>query len=156
MHDTVGICYQNQSDLNQNDEEFAVNEPLSLNKRAKRKRSFEPIEGSLESYMKKPCITVFEYEQTDMEEPRNHDYIGKLDIAWMMSTVIVKDTLMGVGWNSLITRDPLPKQNVCYMENILCPPPTRHDVIVKTMVMPQKVAKKCNEDYASVHYDLAI
>ena len=81
MHDTVGICYQNQSDLNQNDEELAVNEPLSLNKRAKRKRSFEPIEGSLESYMKKPCITVFEYELTDMEERRNHDYIRNLDSA---------------------------------------------------------------------------
>ena len=62
---------------------------------------------------------------------------------------------MRCGWNSLVTNDPLPKQRIMYMENIYLPP-TRLDVIVKTMKVSQEVAKECGEQYMIVHYDLAI
>ncbi len=62
---------------------------------------------------------------------------------------------MWVGWNSRLNTDELPMQNVCYMENI-CLPPTRHDVMVKTMEVSQNVAEEVNQDAMVVHYDLAI
>ena len=55
----------------------------------------------------------------------------------------------------MITEDPLPKQNVLYMENISLPP-TRLDVVVETMKISQQVASECDEEYIVVHYDLAI
>jgi len=59
------------------------------------------------------------------------------------------------GWNSFVTVDPLPLQQVGYMENIELPP-TRLDVVRETLVRSQKVASECGETYAIVTYDLAI
>ena len=72
-----------------------------------------------------------------------------------MISLTLKQTPMWTGWNSLITEDPLPKQNVLYMENISLPP-TRLDVVVETMKISQQVASECDEEYIVVHYDLAI
>ena len=59
------------------------------------------------------------------------------------------------GWNSLVTEDNLPLQQIGYMENIELPP-TRLDVVKETLVRSQKVASECGEPYAIVTYDLAI
>jgi hypothetical protein len=62
---------------------------------------------------------------------------------------------MWAGWNSQITEDKLPPQAVGYMENFSLPP-TRLDVVAKTLTVSQKLANECNECNAVVHYDLAI
>ena len=52
------------------------------------------------------------------------------DILWMVN-LSHGQTPMLTGWNSLITDDPLPKQNVLYMENLALPH-TRLDVLAET------------------------
>jgi len=73
----------------------------------------------------------------------------------MMSTALCQNIPMWVGWNSLITDDPLPQQIIGYMKNI-CLPPTRLDVVAETMRISQKVAEECQQPYAIVTYDLAV
>ena len=62
---------------------------------------------------------------------------------------------MWPGWNSQITIDPLPQQNILYMENLNLPP-TRLDVVAETLKISQRVAEECGERYIVVTYDLAI
>ena len=76
------------------------------------------------------------------------------DILWMISMAL-GPTPMWTGWNAQLTHDPLPLQNVAYMENISFPP-TRLDVIADTLKISQKVAQECGEPYAVVTYDLAV
>ena len=40
--------------------------------------------------------------------------------------------------------------------DILNLPPTRLDVVAETLRISQEVASKCDEQYAIVHYDLAV
>ena len=72
-----------------------------------------------------------------------------------MISLTLSPTPMWDGLNSLITDDPLPQQNVLYMENLTFPP-TRLDVVLETMKISQKVASECDEGYMVVHYDLAV
>ena len=62
---------------------------------------------------------------------------------------------MWIGWSSQVTVDNLPRQTIGYMDNYSLPP-TRLDVVAKTMKTSQKVAAECGEAYAIVHYDLAV
>ena len=118
--------------------------------------SFDPIEGGLESYRKKPHNNTFDYVLTELiQKPPNIDRARKLDMSWMMSTVLFDNIPMWVGLNSLYLNDDLQKQNICYMKNISLPP-TRLDVVLKTMQVSQDAARKSKEHYALVTYDLAI
>ena len=54
-----------------------------------------------------------------------------------------------------MTEDPLPQQQISYMENLSLPP-TRLDVVAETLRLAQKVASECSEQYAIVTYDLAV
>ena len=71
----------------------------------------------------------------------------------MMSLALLKSVPIWTGWNTQLTKDPL--QWIGYMENMNLPP-TRNDVVAKTMWVSQKVATECGEQYALVYYDLAI
>ena len=169
LHDTVGICYQIQPSEQQQQQHKQVvaqehqqlteehrDEHNEAGKPQKRKRTFDLIEGGIEPYRKKPHISTFEYDRTDFSvKPNNLHMIQKLDTAWMISTYVSNETPMWIGWNSQLIHDDMPKKNVCYMDNI-CLPPTQLDVVVKTMEMSQKVAEECQQEYAVVHYDLAI
>ena len=73
----------------------------------------------------------------------------------MMNVALNKSTPMWAGWNSLITEDPLPQQQIGYMENINLSP-TRLDVVKETLKQLQRVANECGEPYVVVTYDLAI
>ena len=65
------------------------------------------------------------------------------------------ETPMWAGWNSLITEDQIPPQKIAYVDNLNLPP-TRIDVIAETLRISQRVAQECDEQYAVVHYDLAV
>ena len=62
---------------------------------------------------------------------------------------------MSRGWNSLVTKDSLPLQQIDYKENIELPP-VRLDDVRESLVRFQKFASECGETYAIVTYDLAI
>ena len=153
LHDTVGICYQNMKQTTEDNQDYDTDNIIKPRK-AKPKRSFSSKDTTLEPYRKKPKIKNFEYEKKEVPRPLTLTNFEYRDILWMISLTL-KQTPMWTGWNSLITEDPLPKQNVLYMENISLPP-TRLDVVVETMKISQQVASECDEEYIVVHYDLAI
>lgn len=154
LHDTVGICYQNE--INGVNEQYDLDgqETLTEPTRPKPKRSFSSKEVNLEPYRKKPKLGTFTYETKIAPRPLELARLECRDILWMMA-LSMGPTPMWTGWNSLITEDKLPKQKVLYMENITLPP-TRLDVVLETMKVSQQVANECGEDFMVVHYDLAI
>ena len=104
---------------------------------------------------KKTKIGGFDYDVKSALAPPSLHQAKRRDMIWTLLCHRYSDIPMWAGWNSLVTTDDLPKQNIGYMEN-LCLPPTRLDVVVETLRISQKVAEECNEKYAIVHYDLAI
>ena len=154
LHDTVGICYQNVPTV-------AVTDmvPLQITWREKHdkpgsKRSLIVKEKQIQPYRKKPKITTFEYLEKEIPRPSSVLSVHLKDFIWMICTSQGR-TPMWAGWNSLHIKDDLPPQRVVYMDNISLPP-TRLDVIVETLKISQEVALECNEQYAIVHYDLAV
>ena len=125
VHDTVGICYQNQPDVQPESADVPRNEIGH-----KRKRTFDSDVVGIEPYRKKPHISTFNFNILEyVGIPPNHALSRKLDISWIVSTAVINSTPMWMGYNSRLFNDPLPKQNITYMENI-CLPPTRLDVVV--------------------------
>ena len=161
LHDTVGICYQNIISSSEADVDPNVivqgadtsNASQSTSQKIS-KRSLVLKEGTLQPYHKKPKIKVFQYVVKEIPRPPNHSLIVNRDILWMMCLSFT-ETQMWAGWNSLITEDQLPPQKIAYMYNLNLPP-TRLDVIAETLRISQRVAQECDEQYAVVHYDLAV
>ncbi len=157
LHDTVGICYQNEVDIPQADamNDQASNEIRIQTKMTKKaKRVFHMADMALEPYRKKPKISVFEYDVKETTEPKMLRTVEFRDIFWMMN-ITTSQTPMWTGWNSLITEDKLPKQKIMYMENLNLPP-TRLDVVAETLRISQRVAHECQDEFIAVHYDLAV
>ena len=183
LHDTVGICYQNcrkeegstteveeieteavatVNDID--DEQVKQHETAKHSKQehdvekkgAKKvnKRRMDIKETEIAPYFKKPKMKSFSYQISAVEEPVDHQGIACRDLFWMMSLSRLR-TPMWAGWNSLVTADDSPQQRIEYMKNITLPP-TRNDVVAKTLAVSQAVARECNEKYAIVHYDLAV
>ena len=158
LHDTVGICYQNIStDRTESNRPIvgdiarAEEEP----RRRHRKRTFTAEEHELTPYRKKPKVAVFNYE-IKMKPPPDHlQQMRRRDQAWIMARSMYNTIPMWCGWNSQLTPDPLPQQRIGYMDNLKLPP-TRHDVVAETMRISQRVATECKEQFAIVHYDLAV
>jgi hypothetical protein len=154
LHDTVGITYQNVQDVT------AVNKPTEDHPQAtrttsSRKRSFDAPQYDLQPYRKKPKVSTFQYTIKLPTKPSNLTQVQNRDTAWMILSTLPKPVPMWAPWNSLITADKLPQQNVCYLQNISLPP-TRLDVVAETLRIAQKVASECKEKYAVVTYDLGI
>ena len=158
LHDTVGICYQNVSsetivseDCVPSGSHLSVGEPI---KQKTSKRYFKLTETMIEPYRKKPKISTFEYQVKQVPRPLHTTSVENKDMIWMMCLSLGK-TPMWAGWNACITDDPLPTQHISYMDNLNLPP-TRLDVVAETLRISQKVASECGEQYAIVHYDLAV
>ena len=81
-----------------------------------------------------------------MESPSNLGKVNKMDLPWMLSYHLLKETPMWRSWNSLAHEDRLPLQTTDYMENIELP--RRLDVIQETLRLSQMVAEECEEKYA--------
>lgn len=160
VHDTVGICYQNMISENTEDNNSSNNNsdstvPGTIAKKTKHtSRVFSTSQKSLEPYRKKPKMSKFDYVNKTCEKPANLTAVQWRDILWMMS-LNMESAPLWTGWNALVTEDPLPLQQIKYMENISLPP-TQLDVVAETLRTSQKVAEECGEQYAIVTYDLAI
>ena len=85
------------------------------------KRTFDVKEVSLEAYRKMPKISVFQYDVRDIPRPPHMPPVQYRDIFWMMNVSVNEKTAMWTGWNSLVTEDHLPRQQIGYMENITLP-----------------------------------
>ena len=174
LHDTVGICFQNVPEQTQT-ETGAVTAVTMLAKTSssdlpeastskqqarqlatnKRKRTFDFDMPDLVPYLKKPKIQTFDYTVRDVPEPHNLEQVKRRDICWMMSSLCCENIPMWSGWNSKVSNDDLPQQTISYMTNLSLPP-TRLDVVNKTLQLSQEVAKECGDRYALVTYDLAV
>ena len=165
LHDTVGITYQNVSDseshsinINQSDEQTGCQQdPASFEvaKRSGKMRSFDAPQYDVQPYRKKPRISTFEYSIKTPAKPSNLKQVQHRDVIWVILSIMKTSLPMWAAWNSLITKDSLPRQTIGYLQNISLPP-TRLDVVAETMRVAQRVASECNEKYAVVTYDLAI
>ena len=157
LHDTVGISIQNLPSQVQHETEEQAQPTLEAATCTvkKRKRSFNPPESEIEPYRKKPKFKTFQYDVRQSEVPKDLINLKRQDNLWMMSTVFHENTPMWIGWNSRLTEDDLPQQTIGYMDNLNLPP-TRLDVVAETMKISQKLAAECGEQYAIVHYDLAV
>ncbi len=157
VHDTVGICIQDLTDAPPIVEEEQAGQHINIEEihdRKQRKRLFEAKECHLKPYRKKPKMSKFDFRKEKVPRPVNLTDMHYRDLFWMMS-LNLKETPMWGGYNSLIMVDPLPIQKIGYMENIPFPP-TRLDVVAKTLQVTQQVAQECGEEYIAVTYDLAI
>ena len=158
LHDTVGICYQNiapESSLYHEGSSSTVTESGTATEfKPRSKRSFVLKETVISPYRKKPKITSFVYDETQVSTPSSIKSIQAKDLIWMICSSMGR-TPMWAGWNSLFTKDDLPRQRLSYMNNLSLPP-TRLDVVAETLKISQKVAMECDEDFAIVHYDLAV
>ena len=158
LHATVGICYQNIPES-----DHPVTQPARRPEEAtcasdtQQKcslRTFKLDKQQLEPYRKKPKRSSFVYEIKDKPDPPHLLTIQYRDLFWMMNMAIVPKTPMWIGWNSCVTPDPFPKQQIGYMENINLPP-TRLDVVAQTLKQ-SRVAQECHQEYVIVTYDLAV
>ena len=160
LHDTVGICYQNilpphtDSSITETDQRNTTDtSPDSVGKC--RKRSFQAEDRHLEPYRKKPRCSSFAYAIRTCDEPKNLEKVKCLDALWLMSNVFEENTPMWIGWNSRLTKDHLLQQKIGYMDNLSLPP-TRLDVVAETMKISRNVAAECGQQFAIVHYDVAV
>ena len=108
----------------------------------------------LEPYRKKPKMSKFQYTKHNIERPLNVTNAEWRDVLWML-TMNLESVPFWTGWNARVTDDPLPIQNVQYMENIRLPP-TQMNVVLETLKVSQKIAEECGQTYAIVTYGLAI
>ncbi len=154
VHDTVGICIQDVIDAPPIIEEEQSGTVEEIQDRKQRKRLFDKKECHLQPYYKKPKMSRFAFRKQKVPRPVNLTDMHYRDLLWMMS-LNLKETPMWGGFNSLIMVDPLPIQKIGYMENIPFPP-TRLDVVAKTLQVSQQVAEECAQEYILVTYDLAI
>ena len=159
LHDTVGICYQNVVEQTSTEDEASNTTEQDgttamIARRTRKRRSFEADDDQIEPYRKKPRIKTFDYRIRSSVVPISFQ-TAQRDKTWIISHYLFDNIPMWGGWNSQITEDSLPQQRIGYMENLSLPP-TRLDVVAKTLALSQEVAKECNETHAVVHYDLAI
>ncbi len=126
LHDTVGICYQTIPETEGTTDEPEHTTKLVLGpKRHTARRAHHLKEVSLEPYRKKPKISVFQYQVRSIPRPPHMSTIEYRDLFWMMNVSFNEKIPMWTGWNSLVTEDPLPRQQIGYLENISLPPTTR-------------------------------
>ena len=119
------------------------------------KRSLSLKDRDIEPYRKKPKIELFEYQVKQVVEPPHMLLIKNRDIFWSVMSATFNDIPIWYGWNSTITNDPFPKQQIGYMENINLPS-TRLDVVAETLKQSIRVKDECGQQYVVVHYDLNI
>lgn len=159
LHDTVGICYQNQPAGGATQEQVPPvvekSQPATVDKPNKRRRHLDAPERTILPYKRRPSMSTFSFDVYTAEQPANLDRVVMINRIWMICCFLYQSTPMWRGWNSLVCNDPLPKQVIGYMENIELPP-TRLDVVRETMTRSQRVATECGEKYTVVTYDLAI
>lgn len=87
--------------------------------------------------------------------PTNLEEAKRLDRIWMINHALNISTPMWVGFNALNANDKSITQDVFYLTPIN-ESSTKDYVVHETMMRSIKGAEECGQQYAQVHYDLAI
>ena len=161
LHDTVGIVYQNVSNM-ENHESAIDNTPSEEpNTKSKKRRAYEGISFDIEPYHKKPKMNKKKMlplnDQRRKDQPLSIQNSKILDLKWMINFGFNDTkTPMWVGWNSQNTVSVHDeKQHIAYLPQINHSP-TSSSVVKKTMEIALKIAKECQKKEIAVTYDLAI
>lgn len=156
MHDTVGISFQDHAPQAYISSEES-NDGIESNQRH-RKRFRRHYEA--DTLIIPPLTKTPRYEGTlrlpmNDNVPTNLEEAKTLDRVWMISHAMNIPTPMWMGFNAVIVNDKNIPQDVFYLTPIN-ESPTKDSVVQETMMLSIKGAEECGQQYAQVHYDLAI
>ena len=115
-------------------------------KKPNKRRTLSFSETPLMPYRKVPKMTMFEYKETNVYTLADPTVDSRLmDCFWMIIHALHIETIpMWEGFNSKISSDNLPRQEVRYMPN-LKEPITSLSVVERTLVTTQKCAEECHQ-----------
>ena len=149
VNDTVGIMYQNVTDMPVLDRE------VTSEFHGRRRRSILYTNNELEPYRLNPKANKFSYKAYTIVKPEDIRKYLLHDLLWTLCCHIKSATTpMWQAWNSLVYTDGLPQQKIGYLENIEHPS-TQYNVIKLTLEKSLNVLEECGQDYLAVTYDLA-
>lgn len=156
LHDTVGVLYQNKTEVQ--DKNSSNVEVETINR--KRRRMFNQLDLEIEPYFKKPRLQQtlsIAIENISSNKPANLKFVRNLDNLWMVSLALLETNSIPfwTGWNNSKIHDTLPQQKIWYLPPINASP-TSLSVVVDTLKKAKKISVECNQQYISVTYDLAI
>lgn len=160
LHDTVGIAYQNHSEV----QEFSMHslqesiEDISIDvshSQSRRRKYYSQFDDKMVPYLKgnnriAPLIG------NEPMRPENAEVITETNIIWMFHHAMLKDEAKKwFAWHTERLIDQNPIQKIGYLP-IINASPTSDTVVLKTMDVALKLANECDQDYIVVTYDLAI
>lgn len=156
MHDTVGISFQDHAprvDISSEESNDGIGSDQPRRKRFRRHYEADTL-------VTLPLTEIPKFEGTlqlpeNVNAPTNLEEARRLDRVWMISHALNIPTPMWVGFNALIANDKNIIQDIFYLTPIN-ETPTKDYVVHETMMRSIKGAEECQQQYAQVHYDLAI
>ena len=151
LHATVGICYQNQAPIENEQTEHQPNMRDERNR-----RSFVGEEREIPPYrtpLNKAKFSISHRADVQLTEGLAHG-LRPIDMFWFLQSRVKSMPLFN-GYYSQFVTDKLPLHKICYMDPI-AKPPTQNDVVRETMVRSLNVASETNQEYGIVTYDLAV
>ena len=147
LHCTVGICYQNRSQL------CPDSSSTSLEMRSGRKRkSFHHDDDELPQ-----CYSTMKRARFDLSFSNSDDNdqsTRPIDFWWLLESQRNELPLLP-GYLTKFMKDNLPVQVITYLEPLMSSP-TVNKVVKETMIRALAIAKEMQEEYAIVTYDLAV
>ena len=168
LHATVGHAYQNvaQESLNSNNNPIAYRVGRSRRSFVGNERYIPPFQKSIhtakfliparpETSSTSSAASTSSSQSTAEERGECKIRLTILDLYWFWKLIESKDTPLYAGFMSKYINDPLPLQQICYMDPIPRSP-TNNNVVKETMVRTLKIASETGQDYAVVTYDLQV
>ncbi|KAJ8031889.1 hypothetical protein HOLleu_25241 [Holothuria leucospilota] len=156
LHATVGICYQNKTDILSTNKVVNDEGIVSGTHGGRNRRQFEGKEREIAPYykeLKKACFDLSALKEN--HEPEKVPTLHVIDFYWLLQSAVGKPLPLFPGFFSKFTTDHLPQQRIWYMDPISAPP-TRNDVVRETMRRAMNVAIETQQEYGIVTYDLAV
>ena len=102
---------------------------------------------------KKSKMSYLELTELKITKPESLQSTKHFDFMRMISFNPLENTPMWTRWNTERFIEKCPRWRGEYMQHF---PPTRTDVIKKTIVQLKRVSEKCGPVFAVITYDLAI
>ena len=127
-------------------------QPLVFN--SEKRRQFDCEERIIQPYHKPLKKARFDIQQKDHEN-YTITKVKNVDFHWLLQADVGKPLPLYPGYCSQFVNDPLPLQNIWYMDPISAEP-TRNDVVRETMSRTMPVAAETGQEHGIVTYDLAV
>lgn len=162
LHDTVGIAYQNISELLTNNDvprdfvDTVTNEANESEVGQRRRKFYSKFDSTIDPYVGGQQGQFRPMIECNLRIPDNWQKVTDLNCMWMFHHAFATDgSKRWFPWNSERCVDPNPMQRIGYLPNINSSP-TSDAVVQKTLQIAQKIAIECNQENIIVTYDLGI